>query len=86
MNLRTVAQWSLAVAVLIGMTWSSRENVRRLEAKVVYQRSLINDLRGEVRDMRGEVTDSLRSLREEVRKIPGGVNVNTEVGRDDRSD
>lgn len=86
MNLRAVVQWSLAIAVLIGITWNSRENVRGLEAKVVYQRRLINELRGEVHAMRGEVADSLRSLREEVRKIPGGVNVNQEIKRDDSCD
>ena len=76
MKSRIVAQWFLAIAVLVGMTWNYRETIRGLESKVVYQRRLINELRAEVEKMRGELSESIRALREDIKRGANRVDVN----------
>lgn len=80
MKSRIVAQWFLAIAVLVGMTWNYRETIRGLESKVVYQRRLINELRAEVEKMRGELSESIRALREDIKRGAHRVDVNAKGG------
>lgn len=76
MKSRMVAQWFLAIAVLVGMTWNYRDTIRGLESKVVYQRRLINELRAEVEKMRVELSESIRALREDIKRGANRVDVN----------
>lgn len=66
---RAIVTWGgpAASALLLYGIHTIHEAAERLEEKVVYQRRLINNLRGDVLEMRGEWRASIDHVREDIR-------------------